>query len=222
MNIVRLNTVSLNQAPLNHIGERGKGGSSGGGTPSYENGVYIQHINRKLYTTSEWESGAFSNDEANGVALITDNARFVIAKENIGQIAWSSRAYSLVDGILTTTDAEAAKKDFAGYENTQLMLATDTSGAGYTCANYTFPNGDKGYLPALGEFCEAIANLSAIGEALTLIGGYAITTSFNHWTSTQAEAYTSWMVASIYGAATVSTNDKFRSMMVRAFATLNF
>lgn len=222
MNIVRLNTVSLNQAPLNHIGERGKGGSSGGGTPSYENGVYIQHINRKLYTTSEWESGAFSNDDANGVALITDNARFVIAKSQSTSSAWSSSAYSLVDGILTTTDANVAKTDFAGYENTQLMLATDTSGAGYTCANYTFPNGDKGYLPSLGEFCEVILNISAINSALTLVGANEFIGFASYWTSTQGASDSAWGTWSSYGTPSFENALKYRSRYVRAFATLNF
>lgn len=219
MNIVRLNTVSLNQAPLNHIGERGKGGSSGGGTPSYENGVYIQHINRKLYTTSEWESGAFSNDDANGVALITDNAKFVIAKADIGiSMAWSSNSSSLVDGIVTSSDLDSVKNDFAGYANTQLMLATDTSGAGFSCANFTFPNGDKGYLPALGEFNEAHLNNSAIITAMTLIGGTNMVSMY--WTSTQFSDIRSWFLNSNNGS--VSSYPKKNKIGVRAFATLNF
>lgn len=218
MNIVRLNTVVLNQVRLNHIGERTQGGGTPS-TPSYENGVYIQHINRKLYTTSDWESGAFSNDEANGVALITDNAKFVIAKADIStSMVWSSNSSSLVDGIFTSSDLDSVKNDFAGYANTQLMLATDTSGAGFSCANFTFPNGDKGYLPALGEFNETYLNKSAIRSAMTLIGGTDIVNMY--WTSTQRSDIRSWFLNSNNGS--VSTYPKSNEMGVRAFATLNF
>lgn len=222
MNIVRLNTAALNQVHLNHIGERTQGGGSGDGTPStpsYENGVYIQHINRKLYTTSEWGSGAFSNDEANGVAVVTNNAKFVIAKVNVGTyMVWSSNTSSLVDGIFTSTSADEAKNDFAGYANTQLMLATDTSGAGFSCANFTFPNGDKGYLPALGELNEAYLNKSAIDSAMTLIGGTKMSGYF--WSSTQNFASASWTL--FWRNGDTLGDYKSTGNYVRAFATLNF
>lgn len=155
-------------------------------------GVFVQHIDGTLYTEAEWTAKGFTNDEANGVAVATDNARFVIAKSDLGKMAWSSNTSSLVDGIMATNDKATAKTDFAGYNNTQLMLATDTRGAGYSCANFTFPNGDKGYLPALGELNEAYANKSKIDSLMTKIGGAQFQTAFHYWSSTQTNGNVSW------------------------------
>ena len=44
-------------------------------------GVYIQHVNGSLYTESEWTAGGYSNDSANGVAILSETVHaFVIAK----------------------------------------------------------------------------------------------------------------------------------------------
>lgn len=154
-------------------------------------GVYIQHIDGTLYDEAGWTNGGFSNDDANGVAVITAKASFVIAKVDIGQRPWSSETTTLVDGIFTTTDSTTALTDFAGYDNTQLILATTTSGAGYSCANFTFPNGDKGYLPALGELKEANNNMSKIDSLMTKIGGAALRPQ-EYWSSTQYNNAQSW------------------------------
>lgn len=221
MNTIRINSASLNRVGLNVIGEIriSAGGGGGGDVPSYENGVYIQHIDGKLYTENEWTSGGFSNDDANGVAVITDNARFVIAKTNVGTgIDWSSNPRSLVDGIMVTTDPATAKTDFSGYNNTQSMLATDTSGAGFSCANFTFPNGAKGYLPALGEWNEAYANKSKIDSALKTIGGMRLYSRY-YWSSTQ---YTSNFAWSLYTSdGTTNYDTKGNGYYVRAFTTLD-
>lgn len=183
---------------------------------TYPKGVFVQHIDGTLYSEENWTSGGFSNDEANGVAVITEKASFVIAKTDLGLIDWSSKPNTLVDGILTTTDKATALTDFAGYNNTQLMLATDTSGAGYACANYTFPNGDKGYLPALGELEEAYANKSKIDSLMTKIGGSEITSW--SWSSTQADAKSSWSRALHFDSITSYAKD--RDFCVRAFTSL--
>jgi hypothetical protein len=157
----------------------------------YKNGVYIQHVNGKLFTTEQWTENGFANDLANGVAVINGNVSFVIAKTEISSsMDWSSDTQNEVSGILLTRASTIAKKDFAGQKNTLLMLATDTNEAGYSCANYVFPNGQKGYLPALGEWEIAYQNSSAIYEAMSLIGG----TQFNnyYWSSTQYSANFSW------------------------------
>lgn len=181
-------------------------------------GVYIQHIDGKLYDEAGWTNGGFSNDEANGVAVITAKASFVIAKTDLGQMAWSSNTSILVDGILTSSDSATALTDFAGYNNTQLMLATDTSGAGYSCANYTFPNGNKGYLPALGELKEVYNNKSKISSLMTKIGGTAFPTKY-HWSSTQRSSSESWRFDVKYGY-TYSSAKNDTNLYVRAFSAL--
>lgn len=183
-------------------------------------GVYIQHIDGAFYDEAGWTNGGFSNDEANGVAVITAKASFVIAKTDLGQMAWSSNTSSTVDGILTTADKTTALTDFAGYDNTQLMLATDTSGAGYSCANFTFPNGGKGYLPALGELNEAYKNESKINSLMTKIGGAEFRSSSNcYWSSTQDSSNKSWGLRWDYGHMN-SSNKVTSYFYVRAFSTL--
>lgn len=157
-------------------------------------GVFIQHIDGTLYTEDDWTSGGFASDDANGVAVVTDNAAFVIAKEELGQNAWSSDKTTAIDGIMLTSDKTTAATDFSGYNNTRLMLATDTSGAGFSCANYTFPNGVKGYLPALGELNEAVGHSSQINSLMGKIGGTAfLTNNYKaYWSSTQESNVVAW------------------------------
>lgn len=182
-------------------------------------GVFIQHINGKLYNGLDWTSGGFSNDEANGIAVITDKARFVIAKNYLGEMAWSSDISNLVDGVFTTTDETTALTDFAGYNNTQSMLATGISDAAYSCANFTFPNGQKGYLPALGELNEAFANESKIESLMIKIGGEPFWVNPAHWSSTQCDHSYAWGL--YFASGTTSKEYKTNNYRaVRAFTTL--
>ena len=182
-------------------------------------GVFIQHVDGRVFSTDGWTDGGFTNDQANGVVVSTDAARFVIAKDNVGtSMKWASNTSTLIDGILTTTDATEAKTDFAGKQNTELMLTVDTSGAGYSCANYTFPNGEKGYLPALGEWDIAYQNKAAINKAMTLIGGTALGSNY-YWSSTQGSAYGAWDLDWYYGLA--GSDSKSNYYYVRAFSALS-
>ena len=185
----------------------------------FPKGVFIQHVDGRVFSTNAWTEGGFANDQANGVVVSTDDARFVIAKDNVStSMKWSSNTSTLVDGILTSTDATVAKTDFAGQENTNLMLATDTSGAGYSCANFTFPNGAKGYLPALGELDIAYQNKAAIDKAMTLIGGTALGNSY-YWSSTQCSASNAWPL--YWGNGHAGYNPKSLASYVRAFSALS-
>ena len=180
-------------------------------------GVYIQHIDGNLYTTDDWTAGGFANEVANGVAVITDNAGFVIAKESLGTMAWSSNTSNAVEGVMLTSDSATAKTDYAGAANTALIAAIDTGKAAYSCANFTFPNGAKGYLPALGEWAEAYAHKADINAAMTLIGGSAISNDY-HWSSTQYSAVRAWNLYWGNGFASYDTKDYSNS--VRAFSAL--
>lgn len=181
-------------------------------------GVFIQHIDGTLYTEADWTSGGFSNDEANGVAVSTENARFVIAKTSFKNKVWSSDTNTLVSGILTTTSKIEAYTDVKGYGNTQLMLATDTSGAAYACANYIFPNGEKGYLPAYGELHEASLNVDKINSAMSIIGGVTYSFSGYSWSSTQYSNDSAWC----YSVSSVSKgfDTKNRDYSINIFVFL--
>lgn len=139
--------------------------------PRPANGVYIQHVNGGLYTTEQWSAQGFANNLANGVALLSEQASFVIGKEKVSFPYWSSNNSEIIQGIMATTNLSTAKTDFSGKRNTEIMLETDTGGAAYVFSNYSFPNGSKGYLPALGELDVANTHRSAINAAMAVIGG---------------------------------------------------
>lgn len=185
-------------------------------------GVYIQHIDGNLYTTDDWTAGGFSNDQANGVAVIAPQCGFVIAKDNIATSAkWYSSEIA-VDGLFTTADEAVALVDYNGVINTQVIISQLSSGAAYSCANYEFPNGQKGYLPGLGELAVMKNNITLINSALSLIGGVTILAQSNthrYWSSTQGGDETAWFLftSSSYGVANTS---KTGYAYIRAFAAL--
>ena len=96
-------------------------------------GVYIQHINGAIYTTEAWTAGGFSNEQANGVAVVDDRASFVISKTQIrSPMKWSSDTSNAVEGVLLTESSTVALTDYKGAENTTLIAAISTSGAAYS------------------------------------------------------------------------------------------
>lgn len=182
-------------------------------------GVYIQHIDGTLYTTDEWTAGGFTSDLANGVAVGDTACSFVIAKTDAYDrtIKWGSNTSSAISGVMLTSDSATAKTDYAGASNTELIAAT--SGAAYECANYAFPNGATGYLPALGEWAVAYANKSAINAAMALIEGTAISDAY-YWSSTQLAANFAWFLS--WGDGDTDGGMKYdsNSLRARAFSAL--
>lgn len=193
-------------------------------------GVYIEHIDGSLYTEEEWQIEGFSSDVANGIAVITDEARFVISKEDIGSdIVWSHNAALLIDKVTTTTSAEEAQMDFRGEKNTDFIVSSDDEAdAAILCSEYVFANGQKGYLPALGEWRIVLDNFDEIAKALSKIGAEPIdnsNTNTYYWSSTQASKEFAWYVY-VYEKR-LRTRYKFESSgtlpwinKVRAFTTL--
>lgn len=175
-------------------------------------GVYIQHVDGSLYTTDEWTANGFAKTSANGVAVIDTKARFVIAKNNVGSFPWSSDTEILVEGV------GGGWKDYNGKQNTKLISVSDTSGAVYACVNYTFPNGQKGYLPSLGECSVSISYEQGIKSAMTLIGGNYLTDNYSYWTSSQQSATKAYLV-NFYSHSGYEV-EKSSSQRVRPFTTL--
>lgn len=190
----------------------------GGGDTAKPNGVYVQHVDGKLYTTDEWAAAGLAAEQANGVAVISDAARFVIAKTDIKSTKlWASNTSDLIDGVNTAAKSADAKLDYEGANNTQKMLAIDKSGAGYSCNAYVFPNGANGYLPGAGELSEVYSNKAAINAALTAAGGSALLEG-SYWASTQRSAAAAYSVSLKSG--TVDSQAKNQYTLTRAFATL--
>ena len=171
-------------------------------------GIYIEHVNGTLYTADEWTSGNFSNDDANGVAVVRPiSGNFVIAKnDSSSRLTWGGFE-KIITGIVTTNSSSEALLDNDGVGNTPKIIEQCT---GYTnhnitgapaaeyCANYTFPNNKKGYLGAFGEWKDVYNNKTEINNMLSLIGGTTLKNS-TYWTSTQRDRYNSWKYDIYYG-----------------------
>lgn len=145
-------------------------------------GVFIQHIDGSLYTESEWTNGGFSNDVANGIAVIDSRASFVISKNQASQdYKWCSITSNLLSGVSTSLS------EYNGKANTDYMAEVDTSGAAYYCTNFIFPNGQSGYLPSYRELRLAYEYKEDITNIISVVGGDSFINSL-YWTSTQKGA----------------------------------
>lgn len=195
-----------------------------------ENGVYIQHIDGSLYTTEDWSAKAFSNDVANGVAVVADECSFVMAKEFVGKRAnWSWNYYAEINGIFLSDDKEEAKTDFAGKLNTMTIIQQSTEAGAYAqaaniCVDYVFPNGAKGYLGAAGEWGVVVRYGEKVIEAMILLQNTLIQSSWINWTSTQGTSPWVWSVGwsgNINGLYFVqSTRRSNTNMIVCPFTSL--
>lgn len=191
-------------------------------------GVYIQHVNGSLHTEAEWTAGGYANSDANGVAILSETIpAFVIAKEDASSstLRWGGYNKTVPD-IVTSTSSATAVLDYDGAGNTSKIIEylagtndgyVDGAPAAEACAAYTFPNGKKGYLPALGEWQGAYNNKTAVVSAMTLIGGTAIQSNY-YWSSTQYSSNSSWSLG--WGNGPLNRNLKGTSGYVRAFAAL--
>lgn len=184
------------------------------------NGVYILTINDYLVERRVWSKS--DNPKAVGVALLTDNCRFVISKNQASEVAWGGDGITISD-ITTTTNMIVAKKDYAGKQNTAgvvAQLGSVASAAAY-CNSCVFLNNKHGYLGSCGEWTEASNNKGEIDVCMSLIGGAAINTSGYYWTSTQYSSIIAW---AFYfrggGGRGATTYGKYFNYDVRAFAPL--
>ena len=173
-------------------------------------GVYIQGVNGKLYTETEWND----QETPNGVAILTDKCRFVVAKSDIGTKGWGGYDTDVVTLVNYKDEANAAT-DFDGINNTSKIIeALGWDNAPGDCAVYTFPNGKTGYLGSAGEWLAASQNKDALNSALTLIGGTKMTQS-PYWTSTEYSNNTAWR--HLFGSNSIFTGAKSIGIYVRAF-----
>ena len=178
------------------------------------NGVYILHMDGKLYLPEWWTAGS---ENVVGVALITDQCRFVIAPRDFGShIVWYDKNDIHIPTVFTirNSDADLIKTDFGGKDNTRnamsFLYELDLSGdsdheyayptnyaLGY-CYMYKFRNGKTGYLGAIGEMWAIYQNLAAVNDALERINGqkfeYTTSATVAHWSSTQSSSGNAWGV----------------------------
>lgn len=180
-------------------------------------GVLIQHVDGSLYTQEEWVAKGFSAGNAHGVAVVTDEASFVVMKNFAStQMRWGDKV--LVDGVFTAGTESEASTDLGGLSNSaKIREAISGSSAARSCA-LTY-NGKQGYLPSLGELKIMYAHLTEVNAALTIIGG-TITNNNWTWSSTQATAEKAWQFNFKSGASYSCTKTDSYQIPCRAFTTL--
>jgi len=161
------------------------------------------------------------------VAILGDNCKFVVAKEDISTstIRWGGYGTDISTLTNYTSDTDVAT-DFDGVNNTtKIIAAIGNSNDGYRdgtaagdCAAYTFPNGETGYLGAAGEWQVAYQNKEDLNSALTLIGGTTMKKS-DYWTSTEYSSTLAWCQwFDSYNVLSYAT--KYISRYVRAFLAI--
>lgn len=186
-------------------------------------GVFILGTDGTLYSAEKWDQ---PNSSAVGVAVLTDECKFVIAPiaptEVNDRLAWSKKgAYYKVPEVTTTTNLIAAVSDYEGVSNSSAIVSkyrADTDYAAGWCQNFSFKNGKKGYLGSCGEWKKAYDNKDEIDACMSLIGGTAIRTDYSHWTSTQYNSNGAWSLDWKNGGVGHNTKDYY--FWMRAFATL--
>lgn len=187
-------------------------------------GVFIQDIYGRLYTKDEWDG----TQTANGIAVVTDNCSFVVAKED----AMSSNLYwggsdTDIPTLTNYNKSTDAATDFDGLGNTsKIITAIGNTNDGWRsgsaagdCRNYIFSNGVDGYLGSAGEWQAIHDNKEVINSLLALIGGQLIA-SGHYWTSTERDserAFEDWFGS---GATGIHDNYKYYNFRVRPLAKL--
>lgn len=190
-------------------------------------GVFIQDSTGRLWTESEWDSVGYTNDQSNGVAVVSDSTRFVIAKVDTkdSRLAWGGYN-KIITGVVSTTTMSEAVLDFDGAGNTAKILeqcagyvAQDITGApaSESCAAYVFTNGKNGYMGSLGQWQVAYNNMLSVNRIMTKIGGSAIQSGY-YWASTQGSEVYAWCINWSSNVSTIAT--KNATHYVRAFTDL--
>lgn len=160
-------------------------------------GVYLLDKRGNLIEIKDFDSR--NKWTAVGVALITENTRALIALHNAREkVVWGPDG--MVNGVShsnsnSNSDPENITSDYDGIGNTTKLiraLSPTPSTALMKARNFVFPNGAKGYLPALGEIIDMFKNIELVNAALEKVGGDPIVNEW-YWTSSlHLQNYRAW------------------------------
>ena len=148
-------------------------------------GVYIEGVNSRLYSASDWDGSV----SANSIVVIDDRTRFRISLiDNYVTIKISNEGTTPIENVLPIySTTEEAKLDFNALANTEgiisLIPGTDYA-AGYCYYGTWFPNQNQAVLPSLGWLSVAYDNLSEINSCLSKCGGNNFSEDHNYASST--------------------------------------
>ena len=182
-------------------------------------GVFIQHIDGTLLTKEQWQSKGYSNELANGVAIVDEKASFVIAKVDvIIKVTWGPAIW--VNNVSYST-LESAATDYNGYANTERMI-NKASNMAKLCTEYIFPNNATGYVPAAGELYLVYSKYYSDVDACLAIIGERFNADFPiYWSSTEASHDKAWVFRIDTNVMEPYSKSLWNITTVRAFTKLN-
>lgn len=182
---------------------------------------YLRPSKKKQYTWLTLENGVYAVSAAGipvmkedadesciGVALITDNQKTMIAKEDATDgtnisLYWG---YNLKDknvaGITDINDEEVAKTNFNGKANTAAIITAYTEhgvemNSRDMCKvlqDFNTAEETDWYIPAFGQLYEMCQNKVAIEEMLAVIGGTNFSRDGVYWSSSEYRSPYGWVV----------------------------
>lgn len=178
------------------------------------NGVYIYDNTNNLTISTEWDTN--NNNNAVGVAVISNKCKFVIDKSNVYDNFWVNAIDIDIPDLTNYTSWESASsKDFDGNSNTTKIIKAYGSGNA-TAADYCRSKSITvdgvaryGYLPSAAEIQIAYNNKKEVDTALSKINGKAMSTSKYSWTSTEYDLEKAWLLN--WSDGSTKTNYKFEA-----------
>lgn len=179
-----------------------------GGVVKPQNGIYIYTADGLYFSRQRWEELADkSKFSSEGIAIITDEARFLLAPER-GNGYWGNSPIGPHDQYITLLpdvpwikDRDDAVKDFNGRKNTEALVRAYEEGrlnqanAARFCYYYDPDEPGKWYLPAAGQMYLITKNIVEIQKCLKLIGGQQFINeymSYYYVSSTGCDKYSIW------------------------------
>lgn len=163
------------------------------------NGIYIAASSGQFINPSDWGS---VDDVAVGVAVITDNSRFIIGRVSAQQTdtPWSSNTSTDLSDVPTSTSSSTIATYYDGVAYTDAMIAAGSSynttsyAAGYARSKSISFGGTTltGYLGSAGEWQDALNNHQAIMDAFTNIGETFVSSYYYFWASCEYSSSYAW------------------------------